>query len=211
MSLEPLRRFVQAASLAVNVGGHTAPPLQLLAWQLRTLLSSDDWLPEELAHPRRGSSTYLLYADPVDRFSVVSYVTEPGFRSPTHDTGVWSLFGQLRGEHLLRLHGRREDGRPVAAAQALRLRPGSVVQPPPDDLPLFQIDNPGAQDPGIGIHVYGGVLGGLQSPSFDEQGGEHTHVFSYANAWIPNLWGRRPAAARPEAPPGSWRALASGT
>lgn len=49
VSLEPLRRFVQAASLAVNVGNNTAPPLQLLAWQLRTLLSNDDWLPDELA------------------------------------------------------------------------------------------------------------------------------------------------------------------
>ncbi|WP_132646971.1 cysteine dioxygenase family protein [Rubrivivax gelatinosus] len=212
MSLEPLRRFVQAASLAVNACGATEPPLQLLAWQLRTLLAQDDWLPAELARPRQGCSTYLLYADPVDRFSVVSYVTAPGFRSPVHDTGVWSVFGMLRGEHRLRLHDRAPDGRPAAADEVLRLRPGEVLPPEPGRMPMFQIDNPHADAPGVGIHVYGGVLAGLQSLGFDEHGEAHAHVFSYANSWIPNLWSRRhgPRPDEAGAPP-TWRALPHGT
>lgn len=211
MSLEPLRRFVQAASLAVNVGNANEPPLHLLAWQLRTLLGQDGWLPSELARPRRGCSTYLLYADPVDRFSVVSYVTEPGFRSPVHDTGVWGLFGMLRGQHRLRLHERCVDGRPEPAEEVLQLRAGEVLPPEPGRVPMFQIDNPDEHAAGVAIHVYGGVLAGLQSLGFDEHGEAHAHVFSYANSWIPNLWARR-HDPRPEecAAPATWGTLPHG-
>lgn len=102
----------------------------------------------------------------------------------------------LRGEHLLRLHGRAEDGRPEVLNPAQRLQRGCVALPEPEILPMFQIDNPDRHQPGVGIHVYGGVLAGLQSLSFDERGAAHAHVFSYANSWIPNLWARRPAGPR---------------
>ncbi len=210
VSLEPLRRFVQAASLAVNAGGLAEPPLQLLAWQLRTLLGHDGWLPDELARPHRGCSTYLLYADPVDRFSIVSYVTRPGYRSPVHDTGVWGLYGVLRGRHRLHLHSRAADGRPDSAEQIELLKPGNVTLPDPQRLPMFQIENPDDEAPGIGVHVYGGVLAGLQSHSFDEQGRPQTHVFSYANSWMPNLWTRRGNDDVGESlAPVSWRRMSS--
>lgn len=210
LSLEPLRHFVQAASLAVNACGQSAPPLQLLAWQLRTLLGDASWLPAELSRPRRGGGTYLLYADPVDRFSVVSYVTEPGFRSPVHDTGVWGLYGVLRGRHRLHLHSRASDGRPGSAKEIELLHPGSVTLPDHERLPMFQIENPDDDAPGVGVHVYGGVLAGLQSHSFDEQGRPQTYVFSYANSWMPNLWTRRANDDIGESlPPVSWRRMSS--
>jgi hypothetical protein len=40
---------------------------------------------------------YLLHADPLERFSVVSFVWGPGQRTPVHDHTVWGLVGVLRG------------------------------------------------------------------------------------------------------------------
>ena len=46
---------------------------------LEKLISVDDWLPEEFTKPHpQHYQQYLLYADPLDRFSVVSFV----FRGP---------------------------------------------------------------------------------------------------------------------------------
>ena len=66
---------------------------------LGTLLAHDDWLPEEFSAPARESyRQYLLYCDPLERFSVVSFVWMPGHRTPIHNHTVWGLVGVLRGE-----------------------------------------------------------------------------------------------------------------
>ena len=49
------------------------------------------------ALPGVSSSQYLLYCDPEERFSVVSFVWGPGQSTPTHDPSVWGLIGVLRG------------------------------------------------------------------------------------------------------------------
>jgi hypothetical protein len=99
----------------------------------------------------------------------------------------------------------------VPTDEVLHLHAAEVLPPEPGRMPMFQIDNPDPHAPGVAIHVYGGVLAGLQSLGFDADGEAHTHVFSYANSWIPNLWARRPGL-RPEelgAPP-SWCTLPQG-
>ncbi len=46
---------------------------------LRELVSADDWLPAEFGEPDPGHyRQYLLYCDPLERFSVVSFVWGPG-------------------------------------------------------------------------------------------------------------------------------------
>src|SRR5689334_20821552 len=65
---------------------------------LRDLLDHDDWLPAEMASPSaQGYRQYLLHCDPLERFCVVSFVWEPGQRTPVHDHLTWGLVGQLRG------------------------------------------------------------------------------------------------------------------
>ena len=62
-------------------------------------MSHDDWLPEEFAAPSPESyRQYLLHCDPLERFSVVSFVWMPGHRTPIHDHTVWGLVGVMRGE-----------------------------------------------------------------------------------------------------------------
>ena len=65
---------------------------------LAQLVSHDDWLPDEFAQPNpERYQQFLLYADPDDRFSVVSFVWGPGQATPIHDHTVWGLVGVLRG------------------------------------------------------------------------------------------------------------------
>src|SRR5947209_5874380 len=70
---------------------------------LRALVAKDDWLPDEFCQPDPASyRQFLLYCDPLERFSVVSFVWGPGQRTPVHDHTVWGLIGMLRGSEISR-------------------------------------------------------------------------------------------------------------
>ena len=65
---------------------------------LGELIRHDDWLPEEAAQPHpQFYQQFLLYCDPLERFSVVSFVWGPGQKTPVHDHTVWGLVGMMRG------------------------------------------------------------------------------------------------------------------
>jgi predicted metal-dependent enzyme (double-stranded beta helix superfamily) len=53
---------------------------------LSELITHDDWLPEQFANPNpERYQQYLLHCDPMERFSVVSFVWAPGQKTPVHD------------------------------------------------------------------------------------------------------------------------------
>lgn len=78
---------------------------------LENLISVDDWLPEEFTKPHpQYYQQYLLYADPFDRFSIVSFVWGPGQKTPVHNHTVWGMVGQLRGEEKGTPYHQQADG-----------------------------------------------------------------------------------------------------
>lgn len=93
---------------------------------LQNLLQQDDWLHPELAqaHPAHYQQ-YLIYADPQDRFSVVSFVWGPGQSTPIHDHTVWGLIGMLRGSESCQPYSRMSDGRWVPAGFKLTCCPAT--------------------------------------------------------------------------------------
>ena len=79
---------------------------------LSGLIQHDDWLQPELAQADpHHYQQYLLYADPQERFSVVSFVRAPGQSTPIHDHTVWGLMGVLRGSETCQAYSRMSDGR----------------------------------------------------------------------------------------------------
>ena len=79
-----LREFVRTLNEASleSVGG--AP--DCLEAALSNLVATDDWLPDAFAVPGEDSyRQYLLYCDPFERFSVVSFVWAAGQETPIHD------------------------------------------------------------------------------------------------------------------------------
>ncbi len=68
---------------------------------LHELVRHDDWLPESAALPHpQYYQQHLLHCDPLERFSVVSFVWGPGQKTPVYDHTVWGLIGMMRGAKL---------------------------------------------------------------------------------------------------------------
>jgi hypothetical protein len=117
-SIEPLRRFIGELTGLLDAKADETTILERGGAALRALVASDSWLPDEFAEPNPDSyRQYLLYCDPWERFSVVSFVWGPGQRTPIHDHTVWGLIGMLRGAELARGYTRDPAGgrRGVAA------------------------------------------------------------------------------------------------
>jgi predicted metal-dependent enzyme (double-stranded beta helix superfamily) len=91
-NLARLRAFVEDFTRLVDAGtdeqGIFAAGKPLLA----DLVTHDDWLPPAFAQPDpERYRQYLLYCDPLERFSVVSFVWGPGQSTPVHDHTVWGV------------------------------------------------------------------------------------------------------------------------
>ena len=189
MSLTPLREFIVALSGLIDGGADEATLLAAGSAQLGLLISRDDWLPEMFAQPHPDHyQQYLLYADPRERFSVVSFVWGAGQKTPVHDHTVWGIVGVLRGREREVLWRRASDGRHrPGSARVLEAGGVTVVSPAVGD--IHTVEN--ALDGGvsISIHVYGGNIGRIRRHVFVPQSDEvRPFVSGYANDVIPNLW-----------------------
>jgi len=194
MSLVPLREFVAATTRVVEQALPEAQTLAAVRPLLAALVARDDWLPDELAQPHpEFYRQFLLHADPLERFSVVSFVWGPGQRTPVHDHTVWGLIGMLRGEELAQPFAPDAAGRWAPQGPAQRLRPGDVEAVSPTLGDVHQVSNAFADRTSISIHVYGANIGAVHRwvyPPDGAAGARKPFVSGYSNAWVPNLWDR---------------------
>jgi 3-mercaptopropionate dioxygenase len=159
---------------------------------LKALVSHDDWLPEECAKPNpQYYQQYLLYCDPLERYSVVSFVWGPGQKTPVHDHTVWGLIGMMRGAELCRRFTLASDGSALAAHESSRLLPGDVDCVSPTVGDIHEVANAFDDRVSISIHVYGANIGAVKRHVFDAATGkEKPFVSGYSSAVIPNFWDR---------------------
>ena len=191
MPASPLRDFVTAVTREVAVDRPEPERLAAVRVHLATLVARDDWLPDELAQPHpEFYRQYLLHADPLERFSVVSFVWGPGQRTPVHDHTVWGLIGMLRGEETAQPFGFDTDGRLVAQGEAVTLKPGQVEAVSPTIGDIHQVANAFDDRVSISIHVYGANIGAVKRWVYAPDGMRKPFVSGYSNVWVPNLWDR---------------------
>lgn len=189
-NLARLRGFVQAMTRLAD----RDPPEEIWLTEGRRLLEDlirqDDWLPEELARPGPTYRQYLLHCDPLERFSMVSFVWGIGQRTPVHNHKVWGLVGMLRGaETSTTMHP--VPGGPMRTGQVDHLHPGEVVGVGSGEEDIHWVENAQADAPSISIHVYGGNIGAIARHSFDpDTSARKPFVSGYTNAVVPNLWDR---------------------
>jgi predicted metal-dependent enzyme (double-stranded beta helix superfamily) len=179
----PLQRFVDELTQLVD-SGLAEPELHERARAaMAKLVAEDDWLPEAMAQPHpQYYQQYLLYADPRDRFSVVSFVWGPGQKTPVHDHTVWGVIGMLRGAERCAAF-RQEGGRIVPAGGELRLEPGQVEMVSPRIGDIHRVSNAYDDRVSISIHAYGANIGKVRRHVFDPQTGAAKEFISgYANA-----------------------------
>ena len=175
----------------VEVHGHAEAEVTDQARDLLAgLVAQDDWLPDAFAvsdptHYRQ----YLLYADPLERFSLVSFVWGPGQRTPVHDHLVWGLVGMLRGAETETKYSRSSGTPALVAGESTLLQPGMVGAVSPDGADIHVVANALADRPSISIHLYGGNIGRIRRHAFDPvTGAAHEFVSSYSADVVPNLW-----------------------
>lgn len=189
-NLIPLRDFVVATTRAFE-GAALDEPARLAQIKplLAALIARDDWLPPECAaagpeHYRQ----YLLHADPLGRFSVVSFVWGPGQRTPVHDHRVFGLVGVLCGAETSTSY-LPSPGGPLIAGPMERLERGDVVAVSPRIGDIHAVANAYDDRISISIHVYGGNIGEVRRAVFDPATGiQKPFVSGYSNAAVPNLW-----------------------
>ena len=192
-NMERLRRFVRDLTRAVEQFGHDEPAmLREGRTLLADLITRDDWLPEEFAqsHPDTYRQ-YLLYCDPFERFSVVSFVWGPGHSTPVHDHTVWGLVGVLRGAEKCEEFERRGDMQPMRKTGEHRIEIGGIDAVSPTVGDIHTVSNALADRPSISIHVYGANIGAVRRHVYVTETGEiKSFVSGYSNSVIPNLWDR---------------------
>lgn len=194
-SIAPLREFVIEMTRLVD---RTAAESALVAQGrqlLARLVARDDWLPDAFAQPDpQFYRQYLLHADPLERFSVVSFVWGPGQRTPVHDHTVWGLIGMLRGAERCQRWKRGADGRLAPDGGEEILQPGQVDAVSPTIGDIHVVANALADRPSISIHVYGANIGAVRRHVFDPAtGAPKDFVSGYSLAAVPNLWDRSAA------------------
>lgn len=187
--ISKLRSFVADIACLIETKPTESEILAQLAPKLKTLIDTDDWLPDSFAAADgKAYRQYLLYADPLDRFSIVSFVWGPGQGTPIHDHRVWGLVGVLRGEERSISYDRAADGS-LRAGPVTRLPKGAIASVSPDIGDIHAISNGLPGQSSISIHVYGGNIGRIHRATYDEATGtEREFVSAYSNATLPNLW-----------------------
>lgn len=188
-----LLTFVKSLALLLE----TRPNEEMIFSQgsklLENLIRVDDWLPEAFCKPHlQYYQQYLLYADPLDRFSVLSFVWRPGQKTPLHNHTVWGMVGQLRGQERSTNYYPQADGS-YSAGESLVFSPGQVATVSPNTHDIHIVENDSSDQTSISIHVYGGNMGRTQRTVFDPiTGAEKPFISGYANTVTPNLWATTP-------------------
>lgn len=185
-----LRGFVRSFTRLVDDGADEERIFRDGRALLADLVAHDDWLPEPFAkpHPDRYQQ-FLLYCDPLERFSVASFVWGPGQTTPVHDHTVWGMVGVLRGAELCEEFRVGESGG-VVAAGSHRIRPGAIDLVSPRVGDVHRVSNALADAPSISIHVYGANIGAVKRHVYDAPGGTpRTFVSGYSSDVMPNIWG----------------------
>lgn len=189
----PLREFVVAMTRLVS---RTDDERVLLAEgraALARLIADDAWLPEAFTRPRADRyAQYLLHCDPLERFSVVSFVWGPGQRTPVHDHTVWGLVGVLRGAERCEEYGAPAPA-PHPTGRTHLMHPGDIEAVSPTVGDWHRVGSAREDGTTVSIHVYGANIGAVRRHRVDDAGRIVDFVSGYDSTELPNLWDRSAA------------------
>lgn len=150
---------------------------------LGELVANDDWLPEQFAQPHpQYYQQYLLHADPLDRYSVVSFVWGPAQKTPIHNHTVWALIGMMRGSERSELFAVPKPDEPMQLVNTDTLSPGDIDMVSPRLGDIHRVSNVFDDRVSISIHVYGGNIGRISRHVYDALTGRtKTFISGYSN------------------------------
>jgi predicted metal-dependent enzyme (double-stranded beta helix superfamily) len=179
-------RFIERMNDLVDNTGDEARLLESGGEYLAELIAEDNWLPESCTAPHpEYYQQYLLYGDPQERFSVVSFVWGPGQETPVHDHTVWGLIGMLRGGEIETSYEVKNDQ--LVAGEQHSLHPGDVGKVSPTIGDVHQVANAFEDQVSISIHVYGADIGKVKRHVFTETDETKEFISGYTNTELPDF------------------------
>jgi len=189
MSDSKLKTFIQAATRQFDAPLDPREATARLRPLLAELVAADDWLDTAFCQPHpQYYQQYLLHCDPLERFSVVSFVWGPGQQTPVHDHTVWGLIGMLRGSEISTAYQAGQAG--LERGGDTVLTPGTVEVLLPDENDIHLVRNAHEDQVSISIHVYGANIGRVRRHVYDPQSGAPKEFVSgFSSAVMPNVWG----------------------
>jgi 3-mercaptopropionate dioxygenase len=159
---------------------------------LSKLIRHDDWLPDAFAQPHPEQyQQYLLHCDPMERFSVVSFVWGPAQKTPVHDHTVWGMVGVMRGVESCEEFALQSATGHMLPKGTHELRPGGIDLVSPRIGDIHRVSNALADSASVSVHVYGANIGAVTRHVY-EPGTKDSKAFvsAYSSVVIPNLWDR---------------------
>lgn len=193
INIARLRDFVQSFTQLVEQAGQDEERIFADGKVLLTeLISHDDWLPDEFARSNPEQyQQYLLYCDPLERFSVVSFVWGPGQDTPVHDHSVWGMVGVMRGAESCEEFYLDPKSNRLQANGKHQLHCGDIDLVSPRIGDIHKVSNAHSDRTSISIHIYGANIGSVSRHVYDPENGEkRTFISGYSNNVLPNIWDR---------------------
>lgn len=184
----PMIEFIRRTTTLVARKSDVPQVLRAVADAMKPLLRDAGWLPAPFlaAHPEHYQQ-YLLYCDPFERFSVVSFVWGPGQQTPIHDHLTWGVVGQLRGREVSTNY-KRGKGQALVVASVDTLDVGQTIAFSPEQGDIHQVVN-SSDNVAISIHAYGANIGRIERHVYDAAtGATRPFVTGYSAAVLPNFW-----------------------
>ena len=184
---EPLKRFIWDIQSMVELTDDEREILLVGRDLMARLVACDDWLPSVFTVPDPARrQQFQLYADGLERFSVVASILAAGqILHPALDP-VWEIIGLLRGSAALGRIAIAPDGRPAAHGFARQappeiMRQGSVAAFRSANRDALSLGNELEDSVTVAIHVYGGELTKFARRTFTAGGEALTEPARYAN------------------------------
>ena len=163
-----LKRFIESLTKAVEGDTTESVVVGKAREALAKLLAERDWLDPIYQEPGDPYyRQYLLYRDPLDRFSVQSFVWGPGQSTPVHDHTVWGLVGVYQGAEKCQRYRRLASGEVIPDGDEQILVAGQIDYVSPSVGDIHTVRNAHDDRVSISIHVYGADIGKVERHVFD--------------------------------------------
>ncbi|MBZ9761780.1 cysteine dioxygenase [Mesorhizobium sp. CA8] len=190
MSIQPFKDFVRSLTELADRNAREECMLSAAQPLMMDLLQNDCWLPDDFARADPEKYTqYLLHCDPLERFSIVSFVWGPGHETPIHDHTVWGLLGVLRGCEISQRYIEGDGGLHTQGGLEY-LESGAIDMVSPTIGDIHKVWNGMKERASVSIHVYGGNIGRISRHAFGNDGSRKDFVSGYSSPVIPNIWCR---------------------
>lgn len=185
-----LHRFINQMSDLMDKSNKESDILEKGVVYIKELVAVDDWLPPKYAEADDNDYlSYLLYEDPNERFSILSFVWGAGQSTVIHDHCTWGLVGCLRGKEISQHYAQAKNGHWVPNGQSEEIVSQTdnnidIVSPSVGD--VHRVYNGLLDRPSISIHIYGGNLAKISRNMYHEDGATRTFISKYDKPHAPD-------------------------